>query len=848
MPVRGGGEQYNLSASYGIALGTRGHASISASYNKVSELERGDRSFLGCEEENVTNVAGERVDPTDPRTGKPYCGLFIDNQIQLFGFGANNLVGPCVPAIPGTGGTTGCPAGQVRRAIGSVQFDPTLAQYLSTPAQVGTFFAGRTGAPLNSRSVRVPAGFFPTGSFTADALALGNNYDQRVDNDSIIPGTKRFTVYGEAGYDITDDVNLYFEGLYNRRKTKTDGSRQLFFFQYPNCLVNTAPCPTGAQYDPLNTGFTGYSYLRPVIYAPASSSTDVKYFRGLAGVHATLDKLLPHGFADFYFQHSRSDGDYNRDVIFRDAIEFGVAEFRRDLCAGTVTAIRGVPCLDINYTDPRVLRGDFTPQERAFLFGVDHGNTLYTQNTGELSFGGDLFKLPGGAVKFALGTQWRRDMINDVPGEASLTGNSWQSTSAGITAGHETTTEGFGEVEIPLLKDIPMIREFTLNGAARYTTTKAVRKSDGLSDTDKAWTYKAAANWVPVSPLRLRATYGTSFRSPALFEQFLADESSFADPGADPCQRYELSENQEIQTNCAAQGIPEGFLPTQSIRTFAGGGIGVLNPEKSRALTLSAIFTPDGWLWRDGQFSFAVDYINIKVRKEVTQLGPTNILNGCYTSDSFPDDPLCSLFVRAPAGAPNEFEITDLHDPYLNIDTEQNKALDFTMRYRQRLGSLGTISFLGQMTYQLKDKFELFQGVVQDFNGEAGDPKWTADFNLTWIKAPWTVTYGLQVIAGTNDIRNLRDVGGTQLTADNCLATASAFALRGGPYCPVYKLPRVAYRSSFRRPRISACWWACRISSTRSHHSFRPWVLPSPRSVRWRRSEVTTITSAAASL
>ena len=30
---------------------------------------------------------------------------------------------------------------------------------------------------------------------------------------------------------------------------------------------------------------------------------------------------------------------------------------------------------------------------------------------------------------------------------------------------------------------------------------------------------------------------------------------------------------------------------------------------------------------------------------------------------------------------------------------------------------------------------------------------------------------------------------------NNCLATASAYALRGGPYCPVYKLPRVAYHS-----------------------------------------------------
>jgi iron complex outermembrane receptor protein len=34
------------------------------------------------------------------------------------------------------------------------------------------------------------------------------------------------------------------------------------------------------------------------------------------------------------------------------------------------------------------------------------------------------------------------------------------------------------------------------------------------------------------------------------------------------------------------------------------------------------------------------------------------------------------------------------------------------------------------------------------------------------------------------------------LTPNLCLATASAFALRGGPYCPIYKLPSVAYHSA----------------------------------------------------
>ena len=237
-----------------------------------------------------------------------------------------------------------------------------------------------------------------------------------------------------------------------------------------------------------------------------------------------------------------------------------------------------------------------------------------------------------------------------------------------------------------------------------------------------------------------------------------------------------------------------------SAETFSQGGVGLLDPETSKALTLSAIFTPDGWLWRGGQFSFAVDYIDINVKDQITQLGAGNIISGCYHSESFPDDPLCDLFVRSTSSA-NEFAILTVNDPYLNIDQQRNKSLDFTTRFKQNMGNLGTLSVLGQLTYQLKDRFTLFQGVSQSFNGMEGDPKWVGDLDVSWAKQPFTLTYGLQVIAGTSDRQDVIDANGNPgplpatLTPNFCLATAAAYALRGGPYCPVYKLPRVAYHS-----------------------------------------------------
>jgi iron complex outermembrane receptor protein len=833
VPTTAGGDEKSLSALFGTGIGDRGHLMVGVDWYKRNALKRGDRSFLGCEEENVTSEAtGARSDPIDPRTGEPYCGSFSNAQIFLTDFfGAPNLCGPPVARRPVAPFGTNCgatPPGTIRRRITSIQFN--------YPGSRLDEFLNPLAPPVSFADLVAPSGFFPVGAYNATGLALANNYNSQLDQDSIIPRTTRFTVFGEAGYDLTDDINLYFEGLYNRRRTHTIAHRQLFFYQFAGDSVIGLPfyfcqggtgseqCDPFAPGDPMNTGFQFPGLLEPVIIAPFNSSTDVKYFRGVAGARADLSKVLPHGFADFYFQHSRSDGDYARDIIFRDAIEFGNAAWRTNTCAtnpfngpGGVTPIRGAPCVDINYTDPRVLRGEFTQQERDFLFGVDKGNTVYKQDTAELSFGGDLFNLPGGAVKFALGGQWRRDFINDTPGEASLEGNLWGSTSSGITKGFERTTELFGELELPILRDRPMVKELTFNGAARLTNTYAKRTGpvcdadlncvfDGAHDSDKGnWTYKLGANYAPTSWIRLRATYGTSFRSPALFEQFLANETGFlAQSQIDPCIRWENSQSQQIQQNCAADGVPMGYVGAGGSATiFSQGGIGLLDPEKSKALTLSAIFTPEGWLWSGGQFSFAVDYIDINVRDQVTQLGAANIVSGCYTSESFPTDPLCTLFDRNPPTGAAANSITQVRDPFLNIDQQRNKSLDFTTRFRQKMGNLGTLSLLGELTYQLKDRFTLFQGVTQTFNGKAGDPKWTGDLNVTWQKNPFTVTYGLEVIAGTNDKQNLIDSNGqpigpasnSNLTPGFCLATAAAYALRGGPYCPIYKLPTVAYHS-----------------------------------------------------
>src|SRR5258708_18116382 len=123
----------------------------------------------------------------------------------------------------------------------------------------------------------------------------------------------------------------------------------------------------------------------------------------------------------------------------------------------------------------------------------------------------------------AIGVTARRDAINDHPGDITYMvnpyydptvtpgsracgaplyvcsqthSNAWGNTAAGITAGHEITTEAFGEIQVPLLKDRPGFKDLSFSGAARITNVKAVREPDGLSSNDTGnWTYKLGGNW-----------------------------------------------------------------------------------------------------------------------------------------------------------------------------------------------------------------------------------------------------------------------------------------------------------------------------------------------------------------
>ena len=208
--------------------------------------------------------------------------------------------------------------------------------------------------------------------------------------------------------------------------------------------------------------------------------------------------------------------------------------------------------------------------------------------------------------------------------------------------------------------------------------------------------------------LRFRGSYGTSFRAPALFEQFLADETSFPSQGEiDPCIQWANNLalgiiTQTIADNCAADGVPPnhpGGGVTATARPQAV--LACSRPELSTAWVVGAILTPRFGFLADTRISIAVDYFQIKVEGEISQLGARNIIFGCYGSANFPNDPLCDLFTRGQTAAP--FNIATVSDQFVNIASQHNTGVDVTANIRHDLGKLGTVSLIADMAWQIKD-------------------------------------------------------------------------------------------------------------------------------------------------
>ncbi|HUE88559.1 MAG TPA: TonB-dependent receptor [Vicinamibacterales bacterium] len=743
-PSESGGEESRFNVSWGKGF-ERGNFRITGDYHREDELKQGDRSYFRCGQQFIFDPdSGDRVDVLDPRTGKPACRDLLWGHVWLYDYQR---------FFTDDGGQGNVPTRT-----------QTLAQY-DYDGDLGNFIPGIAVDPDSPEFLTAPPGWFLV-NYDRPTDGVANADHPFQDASSLNPKMERVTIFADGEINLTDNVTAYAEVLLNRRKTTANGYRQFWTYLYNENFNFQNFDMVEDSGDPLSAGWQGAQWLSPTPITDHSGSLiEVDYQRYVAGLRGNLQSDWNW---DVSVQKSKSDGEYTSEQIFNDSIQDNWFAFGS--CVGTTSSVRGAPCVDIPWLDPQFLAGEVSPEVRDFLFGVETGNTQYDQWSAEAFISGRLFDMPAGPFNVAFGVHYQEDEIRDVPGEITLAENVWGASSAGITAGDDTTKAVFAEVEVPLLRDKPLVESLTLTASGRYTDVESYGNGD---------TYKVGLNWAITPSLRLRASQGTSFRTPALFELFLADQTGFLSQRAiDPCIGWGTALaagniSQTIADNCAADGIAEDFAGAAiSATIISGGGFGLLKAETSESQSVGLVWRP-----QFADLSVSVDYFDIEVNDEVAQFGPGNIVFNCYDSDFFPTDPLCDLFERDPS---LDNIIATVRDNFINIAKQTNRGFDVAALYRTTL-PWGSLTIETQHTFQEDDVRAFFAQTPEDLNGLVGHPDWVGRLNLTFDREQWSYFWGVNFIGSSS---NHGEFGGNTAT------------YRGEPVRVVLRTDTVVYHAA----------------------------------------------------
>jgi outer membrane receptor protein involved in Fe transport len=404
--------------------------------------------------------------------------------------------------------------------------------------------------------------------------------------------------------------------------------------------------------------------------------------------------------------------------------------------------------------------------------------------------GGDssqLFELPGGPIRFVVGGEYRRERARYQNDDFVESG----ATNAVVIGEFDPPTfavkEAFGEIEAPLLKDLPFAQDLTVSAAGRV--------SDYKGNVGRVTTFNVGGQYAPVRDVRFRVNYGKAVRAPNVSETGFPAVPNFAPGFLDPCASGQIANNPNRQANCLADLGPTllaGLPNTAYSLPIISGSNANLDPETSKSLTLGAVVQPR----MIPGLSLSVDYYKIKVEDVIVSLAAQTIANSCYDQPTL-NNPFCASFTRfqgpgtGPLGeAPGQILGNSLTSAGVNFAKRERRGIDVNFAYRTQIASNVRLDTNLIYTHVLKNS-NYENPALPDFEnrvlGELGSPK--NEFRLDTDLAVGRVTFGyrLQYIGPmvVNLYEDFNELPGA--------CTAAGCPPNNLDYADIRKFPKVFY-------------------------------------------------------
>ncbi|MDH4071743.1 MAG: TonB-dependent receptor, partial [Gammaproteobacteria bacterium] len=481
VPVEGGGEETLLSI-IGGASNDRGNFTVSAEYFNRETIFARDRSnwnncLLDIEEDPAT---GQRYQHC--YDSRPDNGTFLFSQGFVFDTPGTTDIG-----LPGWSSSAGAAT-----FIGSPNVD----------ARVGS--AAVTPYTLQQEEL--------------DTQLLGN--------------VERFNLFATGSFDWTAGHSVYIETSYSQRRNTDIFTNEQAFPAIPATIpeVDAAGVVIGTVDNPINpfdeTALPVYSLKE----LTQRRRTDIDDFRLVLGAEGDLGfgALGNKGWVyDVFVSYEESSGTSIQAGMFEPHVRESIDTLRMTPTGLTCGLPRTAPgfgfltpaeCVVVDWFADSLWEnrgGDktfATQAETDFLFGNVINSTTLEQTHVSGLVTGDLFDMPAGTVGLVLGMEYRENSIfsaNDIVRAQALSASEAPDQEAD-TIGETSIFDFYAETELPVTEWA------TLNLSARYTDEE---------NFGNETTYSIKGEVMPTDSLRIRGTFGTTFRAPNLREQFLAGQA-----------------------------------------------------------------------------------------------------------------------------------------------------------------------------------------------------------------------------------------------------------------------------------------------------------------------------------
>jgi iron complex outermembrane receptor protein len=530
--------------------------------------------------------------------------------------------------------------------------------------------------------------------FVSDVPICGYDFTRTID---ILPSVERSGAVGRATFEVNPHSQVFAQLFFSRNRfIFTDSPAPV----YQGNTSNHEPViyPAGGPYYPsafaAANGISGDLNLRyrTVPLGPQRSGTDTMALQGVVGAEGIL-------------------GGWDYDT----ALTYSNNQQTSRFLSGVVSQQRLLAALATGLINPF---GDSGPAGMALLEGAQiigdsgrgHGYTLEFDAKTSRS----VYPLPGGPLALAFGGEARREHLENtlLPAFAENVGGLG---NQGSVAGSRTAEALFAEASIPLFPS------WESQIAVRY---------DHYGDFGGTLNPKIALRWQPTKALQVRASGGTGYRAPALYDLYspVTTGVAFGDSLRDPVR-------------CPITGHPEDCGGT--FRVVSGGNPN-LKPEKSRQFDAGLVLRPTT------SISLTADYWKIAKDGEIGSLDPATLFGqfGRYAPNYIVRGPVEPNFPNLPG------PITTLLLNLQNLGSLRTSGVDVNVTAGPWTTAVGSIQFSLDGTYLLQWKRQ-FDGnpyasvLGNDISGPV--PRWKHRATFDWLYADWGATLSQSLQSGYID-------------------------------------------------------------------------------------------------